>query len=122
MNLGAAKRLRKELLNLERPSTKTNRNDQDEDVIYLRPSSASSILRWTAKIRGPPDTPFAGGIYGLSIVCGSDYPLSPPTIKFDTSMSVGTINCTDKIFHPNIHFQSGEICLDILRREWSPAW
>ena len=27
-----------------------------------------------------------------------------------------------KVFHPNIHFKTGEICLDILKKEWAPAW
>ena len=39
------------------------------------------------------------------------YPLVPPKIRFQT-----------RIFHPNVHFKTGEICLDILKNAWSPAW
>jgi len=27
-----------------------------------------------------------------------------------------------QIFHPNVHFRTGDVCLDILKKEWSPAW
>ena len=27
-----------------------------------------------------------------------------------------------QVFHPNVHFRTGDICLDILKKEWSPAW
>ena len=130
-NLAAAKRLRKELQNLERA---TANNDPDDYDIYLRPTSPESILKWTAFLKGAPDTPYEGGIFQVSIKCNSvgntfadyttteiiranffiiikDYPLSPPTIAFET-----------KIFHPNVHFRTGDVCLDILKKEWSPAW
>ena len=42
---------------------------------------------------------------------GAEYPLEPPKITFMT-----------KVFHPNVNFDTGEICLDILKRDWSPAW
>ena len=37
--------------------------------------------------------------------------MAPPTARYNT-----------KIFHPNVHFKTGEICLDILKSTWSPAW
>jgi peroxin-4 len=27
-----------------------------------------------------------------------------------------------QVFHPNVHFRTGDVCLDILKKEWSPAW
>eukprot|EP00656_Telonema_subtile_P058026 TRINITY_DN9698_c0_g1_i4.p2 TRINITY_DN9698_c0_g1~~TRINITY_DN9698_c0_g1_i4.p2 ORF type:complete len:105 (+),score=19.11 TRINITY_DN9698_c0_g1_i4:100-414(+) len=26
------------------------------------------------------------------------------------------------VFHPNFHFKTGEICLDILKSDWTPGW
>ncbi len=58
---------------------------------------------------GPPDSPFQGGVYFLTIQFPADYPFKPPKVQFTT-----------KIFHPNIN-SSGAICLDILKTQWSPA-
>ena len=37
--------------------------------------------------------------------------MAPPKIRFVTT-----------ICHPNIHFKTGEICLDLLKDNWSPAY
>jgi ubiquitin-conjugating enzyme E2 D/E len=60
-------------------------------------------------IFGPGDSPFTGGVFRLQIRFPTDYPFKPPLIIFKT-----------KIYHPNIS-ASGNICLDILKGQWSPA-
>lgn len=77
-SLAAAKRLRKELQNLER-------SKDDEDDICLMPDS-DNILKWAALIRGPKDTPYESGVFQLKIVCGTDYPLAPPSMTFVTKV------------------------------------
>lgn len=61
--------------------------------------------------QGPKDTPFEGGTFELSITVTDQYPMSPPVVRYRT-----------KIFHPNVHLKTGEICLDILKTAWTPAW
>lgn len=39
------------------------------------------------------------------------YPIQPPHFRFVTP-----------VCHPNVHAATGEICLDVLKEEWSPAW
>jgi ubiquitin-conjugating enzyme E2 D/E len=71
--------------------------------------SGKDIFKWEAVILGPSDSPYAGGVFRLKIQFPVDYPFKPPHIQFIT-----------KIYHPNIN-AAGLICLDILKKEWSPA-
>lgn len=73
------------------------------------PIKKKDLTKWIATITGPSDSPYAGGIFSLTIDFPSDYPYSPPKVKFKT-----------RIYHPNIN-RTGEICLDVLKSEWSPA-
>jgi len=68
-----------------------------------------NLYTWEGQIIGPEDTPYYGGIFRLEIVFPPNYPFKPPKIKFLT-----------RIFHPNVN-RFGNICLDILDRQWSPA-
>ena len=65
----------------------------------------------TSRFNSDPqgDSPYAGGVFFLSIAFPTDYPFKPPKVSFTT-----------KIYHPNIN-ANGSICLDILRDQWSPA-
>jgi ubiquitin-conjugating enzyme E2 D len=58
---------------------------------------------------GPPESPYQGGVFFLTIHFPTDYPFKPPKVAFTT-----------RIYHPNIN-SNGSICLDILRSQWSPA-
>ncbi len=62
-----------------------------------------------ACLQGPPDSPYAGGVFFVSIHFPPDYPFKPPKVAFQT-----------KVYHPNVNSQ-GSICLDILKDQWSPA-
>ena len=60
-------------------------------------------------ITGPKDSPYDGGKFHLQLYLPEEYPMVPPKCIFMT-----------KIYHPNIDFL-GRICLDILKKNWSPA-
>jgi len=67
------------------------------------------LFNWQATIMGPDDSPYAGGVFFLSITFPPDYPFKPPKVSFTT-----------RIYHCNIN-NNGGICLDILKDQWSPA-
>mgnify|MGYP003388952288 FL=1 len=67
------------------------------------------LYKWEATIIGPEKTPYENGVFKLEIHFPNNYPFKPPKIKFIT-----------RIFHPNIN-RYGNICLDILDKQWSPA-
>lgn len=50
-------------------------------------------------------------MWKLDIQIPNAYPNAPPTIRFVTP-----------ICHPNVHFKTGEICLDLLKTSWSPVY
>ena len=68
------------------------------------------LRHWQGTIFGPKDTSYEGGIFKIDIQIPNEYPFKPPKMKFNT-----------KIWHPNISSQTGAICLDILKNEWTPA-
>ncbi|CAF5043983.1 unnamed protein product, partial [Rotaria sp. Silwood1] len=79
-------------------------------LCYAKPEDPSKdMINWTGWIEGSEDTPYVNGRFYLSLKFSSDFPFKPPEIKFVTP-----------IYHPNISIK-GDICLDILHSQWSPA-
>ena len=82
-----------------------------DPFIQLAVMDEENLLKWCAIIRGPPGTAYDGYLFKLLIEVPEGYPLVPPTMRFLT-----------KIFHPNVHFKTSEICIDVLKKDWTPAW
>ncbi|KAL7067157.1 ubiquitin-conjugating enzyme family protein [Cryptosporidium serpentis] len=70
-----------------------------------------NLHEWIAKIIGPVGSPYENGIFELNFKIPPQYPLFPPSVIFVTPL-----------FHPNVNFQTGELCLDVIKDNWSPAW
>lgn len=70
----------------------------------------NDLRHWIGRIRGPLGTIYEGGFFFLDIMIPDEYPYSPPKVRFET-----------RVWHPNVSSQTGAICLDILKSEWSPA-
>lgn len=83
---------------------------QKEETLVANPRD-DNIMIWDAVVPGPDETPWEGGLFELVLTFGDDYPNSPPKVKFTTP----------GVFHPNV-YTTGDICLDILKAQWSPAY
>lgn len=94
------KRIEKELQECKRDSR------SGVDVEY----DSRNLKHLIGILKGPDDSPYAGGIFKIDINIPAEYPFAPPKMKFVT-----------KVWHPNISSQTGAICLDILKDQWSPA-
>lgn len=114
----SSKRLLKEYTSIQRelglyPSSPHRSPSSNPYLLELRPYDldAQDLTEWTALLSVPPSSSYYPGVFQLTINIPPTYPTKPPSIKFKT-----------KIFHPNVTWKTGEICLDILQAQWTPAW
>lgn len=102
--------------------------EPSDALLHLGPVSDHQLTHWTAVLRGVQGTAYQSrsfpqlptlsrltnhtdGLWKLDISIPDTYPNKPPTITFLTP-----------ICHPNVHFKTGEICLDLLKSSWSPVY
>lgn len=67
--------------------------------------------KYTITNQDSPFHPTTGGLFTLHLTIPPTYPNNPPTITFATPCC-----------HPNVSFSTGEICLDLLKSAWTPAY
>ncbi|KAK9480215.1 ubiquitin-conjugating enzyme/RWD-like protein [Lipomyces japonicus] len=61
-----------------------------------------NIYQWEVLLVGPDDTLYEGGFFKARLQFPEDYPLMPPSMRFETPM-----------WHPNV-YQDGRVCISIL--------
>ena len=82
-----SRRIAKELADLKSDSLSNIQVDPARD------DDALTHLR--GHFRGPPDTPYEGGVFFVDIHIPAEYPFRPPVMKFET-----------KLWHPNVSSQT----------------
>src|SRR6185369_17062585 len=98
------KRIQRELKDIHNELT----TGQSPNIVYAD-CVDSDLTKWKAIIKGPDGSPYEKGKFELEIKFSNEFPFKPPTVLFKTV-----------VFHPNISTK-GDICLDILKDQWSPA-
>ena len=73
--------------------------------------SPDNLFVWNAVLCGPEESTYESGVYQLQILFPDDYPLRAPQVRFIT-----------KVFHPNVWWEDGLVCVDILKDGWVPSY
>ncbi|EXK81889.1 hypothetical protein FOQG_13757 [Fusarium oxysporum f. sp. raphani 54005] len=81
-----------------------------QDASYnLHAYNEADLTHLNASLPIPPGTPYSGGTYTINVLVPDDYPFGKPSMKFD-----------QKIYHPNVHHETGEIAPGALG-SWEPT-
>jgi ubiquitin-protein ligase len=84
----------------------------DQGIFYIHDDT--DMLKGYAMIIGPSDTPYFGGYYFFEFTYPSDYPHSPPKVKYCTN--------SNKIrFNPNLYV-CGKVCISLLNTWKGDQW
>jgi len=95
-----AKRLAKEYTRMEG-------NPNDRYFIETRNTELEWVLRILIE---DPKCCYNEGCFSVTLTFPSEYPFKPPHVKFNPP-----------IYHTGIHQETGEVCVDLLKKEWGPV-
>jgi ubiquitin-protein ligase len=84
----------------------------EQGIYYIHDDD--DMLKGYALIIGPSDTPYFGGNYFFEINYPTDYPHSPPKVKYCT-------NAENIRFNPNL-YTSGKVCISLLNTWRGDQW
>jgi ubiquitin-protein ligase len=84
----------------------------DNGIYYIH--DEEDMMKGYAMIIGPSDTPYFGGFYFFEFIYPSNYPHSPPIVKYLTNG--GGIR-----FNPNL-YTNGKVCISILNTWTGEQW
>ena len=90
---------------------------KEKDVVKLLMSdykvvpTATNPCDFIVQFKGPKDSPYEGGVWSVHVILPDQYPYKSPSIGFE-----------NKMYHPNIDFLSGTVCLDVINQTWSPMF
>lgn len=89
------------------------KNPLNENGIYYA-HDEENMLKGYAVIVGPRETPYFGGFYFFQFEFPTNYPFSPPVVKYMT-------NNGHTRFHPNFYI-NGNVCVSILNTWVGEKW
>ena len=83
-------------------------NSNDYNVSFEKEDDIKVIY---VEVLGPKDTIYESGKWKIRIEFPTQYPFKSPCVSFHT-----------KIYHPNVEYNSGAICLDAITTNWTPSY
>jgi len=70
-----------------------------------------SVTEFVVKFKGPKDSAYENGSWKVRVELPPTYPYKSPSIGF-----------VNKLYHPNVDYASGSVCLDVINQTWSPMF